>query len=298
MKLAVYSRLLKTTDIPSIQLFLEEISKRSEITLTYYLPYLEQLIDASTLPGGSHESFENFEDIILQKVDYFVSLGGDGTILDTPAFVRDSNIPVIGINIGRLGFLSSIEKDNIVFALDSIQKGDYYIEDRILLHLNTERKLFGNKNFALNDCTISKRDTSSMIIIHSYIDGKFLNSYWADGIIISTPTGSTGYSLSCGGPIVSPGTANIVITPVAPHNLNVRPIIISDSCTLELEIEGRADNYLCTLDSRHEVVHPNERLTIRKNDFSIKLLRLSDIDFYQTIRSKLAWGSDSRNSKY
>ena len=296
MKIALYSRLLKPTDVAHIQEFLAIIERNGDFEVSVYAPYLVDLQEKISIPF-TVETFDNYTDLVQQKVSFLFSLGGDGTILDTPSLVRDSNIPLVGVNLGRLGFLSSIEKQNFEQGLKSLQKGDYTIENRTLLQLENSRGLFGDKNFALNDCTISKRDTSSMIIVHSYIDGKFLNSYWADGLIVATPTGSTGYSLSCGGPIIAPSTGNFVITPVAPHNLNVRPIIVDDNSEIQLEIEGRAAQYLCTLDSRFQLINNKERIIIRKNPFSVKLVRLEDIDFYQTIRSKLAWGVDTRNFK-
>jgi len=296
MQLALYSRLLKDSDVKYVKYLLDLIGDRKDTSVTVYAPYLDEIKEKLNLDYGL-SSFVDYNDVLEQSVDFLICLGGDGTILDIPSLVRDADIPVVGVNLGRLGFLSSIEKDKLSQLIDCLHKKAYYIEDRTLLNLDSERSLFGNKNFALNDCTISKRDTSSMIVIHSYIDGKFLNSYWADGIIISTPTGSTGYSLSCGGPIIAPETGNFVITPVAPHNLNVRPIIVSDNSVIELEIEGRADHYLCTLDSRFELINKGEKITIVKNEFPTKLLRLNEIDFYQTIRNKLAWGVDSRNFK-
>lgn len=296
MKVALYSRLLKESDIVHVSFLFSTIAKRKDTEVCVYGPYLDEIKEKINI-GVEVSPFYSYEDILALEVNFLICLGGDGTILDTPALVRDSNIPVVGVNLGRLGFLSSIEKDKLSQLLDRLHSKEYYIEDRVLLNLKSDRGLFANKNFALNDCTISKRDTSSMIVVHSYINGQFLNSYWADGIIVSTPTGSTGYSLSCGGPIITPETGNFVITPVAPHNLNVRPIIVSDNSVIELEIEGRADHYLCTLDSRFELINKGEKITITKNNFSTKLLRLNEIDFFQTIRNKLAWGVDSRNFK-
>jgi len=197
--------------------------------------------------------------------------------------------------LGRLGFLASIEKEKIREAISLLKAGRYSLSERTLLHLESNHPLFGDIPFALNDCTLLKRDTSSMIVIHTFINGAYLNSYWADGLIISTPTGSTGYSLSCGGPIIFPNSGNFVITPVAPHNLNVRPIVISDSSVISFEVEGRAENFLCTLDARFETITSEFQLAVRKCDFDIKLIQLHGWSFMHTIREKLMWGTDTRN---
>ena len=230
-----------------------------------------------------------------KKFDAVICLGGDGTMLAAASEVRDSNIPLMGINLGRLGFLSSIEKRRIKEAITLLKKGHWAIDERNLLHLESNLPLFGEMPFALNDYTLLKRDTSSMITIHTYINGAYLNTYWADGVIVATPTGSTGYSLSCGGPIIFPRSGNFVITPVAPHNLNVRPVVISDNSVVSFEIEGRAESFLCTLDSRFEMITAAHQMAIRKCDFTIKLIELPDMDFLRTIRGKLMWGKDARN---
>jgi len=239
--------------------------------------------------------FEGYIDFRMRKFDYVITLGGDGTILNAITEVRDSKVPILGINLGRLGFLADIEKNQIRAAIKLLQKGRYRIDERQLLYLESNLPIHGDIPFALNDCTLLKRDTSSMITIHTYVNGAYLNSYWADGIIISTPTGSTGYSLSCGGPIIFPGSGNFIITPVAPHNLNVRPIVIPDTSVISFEVEGRTDNFLCTMDSRFETVTSDHQLAVRKCDFSINLIQLENQSFLKTIRGKLAWGVDNRN---
>ena len=223
------------------------------------------------------------------------SLGGDGTLLDTLSFVRDYKIPILGINIGRLGFLASTGKEDISNALEALEKGSYKHDCRSLIELDCNKPLFGNVNYALNEFAIHKKDTSAMITIHAYINGEFLNSYWVDGLIVSTPTGSTGYNLSCGGPILMPQSANFVITPIAPHNLNVRPIVVPDDSVISFEIEGRGDNYLCTLDSRYETIDNSFQIAVRKCSFNVDLVRLPDHNFLNTLSKKLHWGSDSRN---
>jgi len=227
--------------------------------------------------------------------DYLISIGGDGTFLETIRFVRDSNIPVIGINTGRLGFLSSISKESINEAIKAISEKKYTLDQRTLLTLETSQNLFGDLNYALNELTIVKKDSSSMITIHSYLDNAFLNSYWADGLIVSTPTGSTAYSLSCGGPILTPESENFIITPIAPHNLNVRPIVLPDKHTISLKVEGRSNQFLISLDSRSETISSSTELIVKKADFKINLIRLHDHDFLPTLRNKLMWGLDKRN---
>jgi NAD+ kinase len=241
------------------------------------------------------QTLEKYEDIQAQTIDFIVVLGGDGTMLAATTLIRDTGVPMLGINLGRLGFLASIDKNHIRQSLGMLARGQYRIEERAMLYLESSPHLFGDIPFALNDCTLLKRDTSSMITIHTFLNGDFLTSYWADGIIIATPTGSTGYSLSCGGPIIFPNSGNFVITPVAPHNLNVRPLVLSDQSVISFDIEGRADNYICSLDSRFELVGTHHQLAVRKNDFCVRLVQLQDTTFLNTIRAKLGWGEDIRN---
>ena len=237
---------------------------------------------------NSHESLKN-------NADFLFSIGGDGTLLKAVTFVRDSNIPIMGINTGRLGFISSISTGQIDDAINDILKGNYKINERTLLTLETDKKLFKDKNFALNDVTISKKDTSSMIRVDAFVDGEFLNTYWADGLVVSTPTGSTGYSLSCGGPIIMPGTNNIIITPNAPHNLNVRPIVIDDDSEIKLKVDDRDQLALVSLDSRARAFNSETELTIKKAEFKIKLVQPQNNSFTSTIRNKLMWGLDKRS---
>jgi NAD+ kinase len=209
--------------------------------------------------------------------------------------VQDSGIPVLGINVGRLGFLSSISKQEITQCLDSLFKGHYTLDKRRLLKLDSSINLFGDVNYALNELTIHKKDSSSMIIINTFINGEYLNSYWADGLIIATPTGSTGYSLSCGGPIIAPHSENFVITPIAPHNLNVRPIVVSDENVISLEVEGRSQYFIASLDARSVTIDSTVSLAIKKSDFTMNLVRIGNDNFLDTLRKKLNWGLDSRN---
>ncbi len=239
-------------------------------------------------------TFTKHEDI-KDSVDCLFSIGGDGTLLKAVTYVRDCDIPILGINTGRLGFISSISTDQIDDAVSDVIKNNYQINERILLELNTSNNLFKEKNFALNEVAVSKKDTSSMIKIDTFIDDNFLNTYWADGLVVSTPTGSTGYSLSCGGPIIMPGTNNIIITPNAPHNLNVRPIVISDESTIRLKIEDRDQLALVSLDSRHRAFQSNIELNIKKANFKIRLIQPQNNAFISTIRNKLMWGIDKRS---
>jgi NAD+ kinase len=239
-------------------------------------------------------TFNSYE-TLKNKADFLFSIGGDGTLLKAVTYVRDSNIPILGINTGRLGFISSVSADQIDEAITDVLKGNYKINERILLELSTSKQLFKDKNFALNEVAVSKKDTSSMIRIDAYVDDEFLNTYWADGLVVSTPTGSTGYSLSCGGPIITPGTDNIIITPNAPHNLNVRPIVVDGNSVVKLKVEDREQLALVSLDSRSRAFDSETELIIKKASFKTKLVRPQNNSFISTIRHKLMWGLDKRS---
>jgi NAD+ kinase len=242
----------------------------------------------------SISTFNSYE-TLKNKADFLLSIGGDGTLLKAVTYVRESEIPIMGINTGRLGFISSISADQIDDAITDILKGNYKINERTLLQLSSDKNLFKEKNFALNEVAVSKKDTSSMIRIDAYVDDEFLNTYWADGLVVSTPTGSTGYSLSCGGPIIMPGTNNIIITPNAPHNLNVRPIVIDDNSVVKLKVEDRDQLALVSLDSRSRAFDSETELIIKKASFKIKLVQPQNNSFTTTIRHKLMWGLDKRS---
>jgi len=244
--------------------------------------------------NNSISTFNSYE-TLKNKADFLFSIGGDGTLLKAVTYVRDSGIPILGINTGRLGFISSISADQIDEAITDVLKGNYKINERTVLELSTSKKLFKNKNFALNEVAVSKKDTSSMIRIDAYVDDEFLNTYWADGLVVSTPTGSTGYSLSCGGPIIMPGTNNIIITPNAPHNLNVRPIVIDGNSVVKLKVEDREQLALVSLDSRSRAFDPETELIIKKASFKTKLVQPQNNSFISTIRHKLMWGLDKRS---
>jgi NAD+ kinase len=222
-------------------------------------------------------------------------LGGDGTILEAITSIQHTETPILGINFGRLGFLANVGKDQIHQAIDVVSKGKYLIDKRSLLELHCNEPIFRDFPYALNEMTVQRKDQSSMITVHTYLNGELLNDYWADGLIISTPTGSTGYSLSCGGPIIYPTSGNFVLTPIAPHNLNVRPIIVSDDVVLSFEVTGRGNSFLCTLDSRFASIDSSFELAVKKASFGVRLVRLTDMNFISSLKNKLNWGMDQRN---
>ena len=293
MQVVVYGKRFKEKDLPYVQ-NLFDILHQHNINAYVNSPYLEQIKEKVRFKTDVG-NFEGYLDFRLRKFDCLISLGGDGTILETTTVVRETKVPIMGINLGRLGFLASVSKEHIQRAIQLLKRGMYAINERKLLYLESNLPIFGETRFALNDCTLLKRDTSAMITIHTYINGAYLTSYWADGIIIATPTGSTGYSLSCGGPIIFPNSGTFVITPVAPHNLNVRPIVFSDDTVVSFEVEGRTENFLCTLDSRFETITSEHQLAVRKNNFTIRLIQMEGLGFLNTLRSKMAWGRDTRN---
>jgi NAD+ kinase len=246
--------------------------------------------------AGSKQKFRIYDKgASLKEMKFVLSLGGDGTLLETVSHVAKAEVPVLGINLGRLGFLATINKDETTMALDKLFEGAYTIDRRSLLRLELKNDLFEGLNFALNDLTVLKKDTATMLIIHTHIDGEYLNSYWADGLIVSTPTGSTGYNLSCGGPLIHPKSSNFIITPVSPHNLTARPIILPDSSEITLEVEGRSKNFLITLDSRVATGVAGLKLLVKRENFTANLIQLEGQHYFKTLRSKLNWGLDIRN---
>ena len=292
MKILVYGQRVKTKDLDFITTAINEI-KEHEVECFVAQSYNEQLPDF--LKFEENCIVKESEELDRVRPDFIVTLGGDGTILSAVTFIQGRSIPILGINLGRLGFLAIVEKTQIKKALDKLVGGDYHIEDRSMLELNSNLPVFKDFPYALNDLTLHKRDTSSMIRINSWIDGKFLKTYWADGIILATPTGSTGYSLSCGGPIIFPNANTFVITAVAPHNLNSRPLIIPDESEIKFTLEGRSDSFLCTLDSRYQAISSEHELTIRKAKYKTKVVQLKGVDFMKTLHDKMMWGIDNRN---
>lgn len=292
MLVALYNRTFEEKDIPTLQHIVKMLEDHN-IQLIFFKEFYERLqphVNLKTSP----RLFTSKSDLPLHT-DMLFSLGGDGTLLDTICYVGNTNIPLIGINLGRLGFLAAIPEEEVDAAILSLVRGSYTLEKRSLIHLDSSIPLFDGLPFALNEFTLHRKDSSSMVKIHTYLNGEFLNTYWADGLIVATPTGSTGYSLSCGGPVVFPQTSSFVITPVAPHNLNTRSIVVPDDNVISFEIEGRAEQFLCTLDSRTETITSSIQLAVKKETFTISLVRPDEHNFLKTIRQKLYWGIDRRN---
>ena len=292
MRIAIYSRGIENNQLEDIELLLSELLKHGAEPV-FYQDFFNQFYSAVDLEG-KYSTFNSSGDMD-SSIDCLISLGGDGTLLDTVALVRETGIPVLGINYGRLGFLANIGREEINSAVEALVNRKYVLDKRTLLHLDANQPLFGDVPYALNEFTLHKSDTSTMIKIHTYLNGEFLNTYWADGLIVSTPTGSTGYSLSCNGPVVFPDSASFVITPVSPHNLNIRPIVVPDNTIVSFEVEGRTDTFICSMDSRREIVSKEIQLAVKKQDFGINLIRLNENNFLQTLRNKLSWGLDKRN---
>jgi NAD+ kinase len=291
MKIAILGKPFDEAVAPHLQTLLDELVTRgAEVMIVesfhdYLASHLRLPPDVSTFRRGDS----------LRGVQFVLSIGGDGTLLDTVTYVGALQLPILGINTGRLGFLAPINPDYIPQAVDALFKGHFTLEDRSLLRVDTDPDVFGALNFGLNEFSILKRDTSAMIVVHTYINGEYLNSYWADGLVVSTPTGSTGYSLSCGGPVMLPQTNNFIIAPVCPHNLNVRPLIVSDQSVISFEIEGRATSYLLALDSRSVPVEASVQMAVRRENFNARLVKLNHVNFLSTLRNKLNWGLDRRN---
>ncbi|MCK9203002.1 MAG: NAD kinase [Bacteroidales bacterium] len=292
MKVALFGKHVADQIIPCVQELVDHFQSGDGI-FYIYLPFYESIREK--LRFDREPEFFDLQTDLKGKVDFLFSIGGDGTILDAVRIIGNSGIPVTGINMGRLGFLSGISREQLNPALAAIENGNYLLEKRTLLQLIQPADLFGKTGFALNDLTVYKPNVMSMLTIKTWINGEFLNAYWADGLIVATPTGSTAYSLSCTGPIMTPDTENFVITPIASHNLTVRPIVLRDDVEIRIRVESKANEFLVSLDSRIEKVQTSTGLIIRKAPFKINLLRLPEKDFFQTIREKLNWGLDNRN---
>lgn len=289
MKIAIHGRNFNESARPFIESMFNELARREvDVQLSHaFRTFLDQ-------QGIQHQTtlvYEKPEELYDARL--VVSMGGDGTLLETISHVGAREIPAIGVNVGRLGFLATVSPERISDMITALDNGQFRIDERTLVALDAD--LFDGLNFGLNDFTITKTDTSSMITVHTYLNDEFLNSYWADGLIISTPTGSTGYSLSCGGPVLVPHSQNFIVTPISPHNLNVRPLVLEDTAVLRLEVKSRSNNFLISLDARSRVVDENTLLTIRKAHFRARLIKMLDDSFLNTLRSKLSWGLDMRN---
>ena len=293
MKIALYGLSVKSDFIDEL-LRLFDLFNEKAIECFIYRPFLEYLQHDFGIRPEVSGQFENGDDI-PGDVSFLLSLGGDGTLLKSFMAAQNRSIPLVGINSGRLGFLSDISREEIEIALNSILEGNIIIDERTVLELeivkNNESEFF----YALNEITVTKLDSASMINIHTFVNGEFLNTYWADGLIIATPTGSTAYSLRVGGPILTPDSENFVISPIAPHNLTVRPIVVPDHHSITLQVEGRGLHFLTSIDSKSEVMQFTELLKIKKASFKVKTIRLKDHSFFSTLRNKLMWGADKRN---
>ena len=289
MKIGVHGKEFTRPSTPFIQRIFELLSDHEIYVSSKFLSSLKNPV-FKKFQWNKYEPGDN-----TQHIELFISIGGDGTLLESISHIGNAETPILGINTGRLGFLATISRDETERALAQVMAGLYKLDKRAVLRLETSTNIFGNLNFGLNDFTIVKKDTSSMITIHTYIDGEFLNSYWADGIIVATPTGSTGYSLSCGGPLIFPRSGNFVITPVSPHTLTVRPIIVSDSSEISFKVEGRSKKFLVSLDSRMSTVDNAVELKVKKADFKVNLIQLEGQHYFKTLRQKLNWGLDIRN---
>jgi len=291
MKIALIGKMLADDGYFYVQLLVSRL-EAYDFQITIHQSFYE--IIRKKVQFMHMPEFFTDETLIQSECNLLLTVGGDGTLLDTITLVRDSNIPILGVNLGRLGFLASVNKEHIDYALQSIKQNDFCLEERALLQIETPGNHFGELNFALNDITVYKKDPNSMLKVNVSVNGEFLNTYWGDGLIIATPTGSTAYSLSCGGPIMTPDSGNFILTPVAPHTLTVRPLVIPDSSVLKIYTELRSVEYLVSLDSRAHAVEAKTELTLRKAPFSIQLVRMNNHHFFNTIREKLMWGIDAR----
>ena len=292
MKFAILGKPFDEAATPFIQALFDDLAARQAQVLIAesFCEFLQQ--HSLRLPPGNR-TFRRGDS--LRGTQYVISIGGDGTLLDTVTYVGALQLPILGINTGRLGFLAPTPPSHIVQAIEALYRGHFTLEERSLLRVDTDPDVFGSLNFGLNEFSILKRDSSSMITVHTYIDGEYLNSYWADGLIVSTPTGSTGYSLSCGGPVMLPQTNNFIVAPVCPHNLNVRPLVVSDQSVISFEIEGRSPSYLLALDSRSVPIEATVQIAVRRETFNARLVKLNHVNFLSTLRNKLNWGLDRRN---
>ena len=293
MKVGIYGQSNNDTTIKYVN-YLVELCLKNNISPVFEESFYKGYIESHT--DNEFKTFSGYENLD-RDLSFFFTVGGDGTFLRSITFIRDLNIPVIGINTGRLGFLATIQKENIDSAFQKIVSGQFIIDNRSLLSVQTTDYIdgFNDLNFALNEITITRKNTASMIKVNATLDNEFLTTYWSDGLIISTPTGSTGYSLSCGGPIISPNSNNIVLTPIAPHSLAVRPLVIPEQTDIKLHIDSRAVEILLTLDSRMYTLSNNSTVHIKMCPFSIKTVQLNDQTFIKTLREKLLWGEDKRN---
>lgn len=293
-KVAIYAQSYTISAEKEVKVLLDALNSH-KIQVFFEKEFYNLLVDNNSL-DTKYKTYSSFNDL-SDDFDIMFTIGGDGTILRSITYVRDLNIPVLGINTGRLGFLATVQKDEIEETVHLLLEKKYTIQERSLLQITTSptSKNFKELDFALNEVTVARKNTTSMIGVKTYLNNEYLTNYWADGLIVSTPTGSTGYSLSCNGPVISPDCNSLVITPIAPHNLNARPMIINDSTTIRLEVSSRENKFLVSLDSRINSVNVDTKITIKKADFTIKTILLEKQSFLKTLRSKLLWGEDTRN---
>tara|TARA_R110002049_G_scaffold208648_5_gene379130 strand:- start:5554 stop:6435 length:882 start_codon:yes stop_codon:yes gene_type:complete len=293
MKVAIYGQAYNKEAAAYVLELLDELEQhKAEV-------FFEADFYAFVNASGKLSNFPVFtvSDGLDSSFDMFVSFGGDGTILRAITYVRDLGIPIVGVNTGRLGFLSTFKKEDVRKVVQEFVAKAYTIVDRSLVEVNSPKEIpeFGKINFALNEVTVSRKDTTSMITVETFLNNEYLNSYWADGLIISTPTGSTGYSLSCGGPVITPTAKSLVLTPIAPHNLNARPLVVSDDTVVKLKVSGREKFHLVSLDSRIATLENGHEITVKKANFTIKMIEYTSESFLKTLRNKLLWGEDRRN---
>jgi len=292
MNVAIYSRKIYKNEVSFFKRFFKHLNDLNWKPILE-ASFAEKLIKKMGI-GIEFETFNHYSDF-QSGIDLAVSVGGDGTFLKTVSYIRSSGVPIIGINTGRLGFLANTSTEDFEQTLEKVKNKEFVFQKRSLLRVQTDENIFGDDNFAFNELAVHKKDTSSMITVDTSLDNKFLNSYWADGLIVSTPTGSTAYSLSCGGPIITPGCAVHILTPIAPHNLNVRPVVVPDDLPIKLKVLGRDRKFLMTLDSHSKSVKNGTEVMLYKADFMINVIKFEENNFLDTIRNKMMWGIDQRN---
>ena len=290
MRIALFGKTIAPENGEYMRQLFKKLSD-NQVGMTIYRPFAE-MVKAYIPEGMEYDLFDAHADL---KAELLFSFGGDGTILDTVPFVLDSGMPVVGINMGRLGFLSSLSKNEINKAVESVLAGDYTVEQRTLLELVSPQNVFGDVRYALNELDVIRNPEHSLLAIKVFVDDVYLNTYWGDGILLATPTGSTAYSLSAGGPIIAPNAKNFVITPIATHNLTVRPVVIPDDSVVRIQVEGREKSFVFSMDSRSCTLDTSVQLEVRKAGFCLNLVRMRNEDFFGTIRNKLMWGKDNRN---
>ncbi|NAY92279.1 NAD kinase [Muricauda sp. JGD-17] len=293
MKIAIYGQAIQEEDLIYLKDLLEELHQ-IESTIFFEKKFAKEI--SKHFRGMDYGTFTQ-DNGLNASFDIFVSFGGDGTMLRAVTYIKDLGIPIVGVNTGRLGFLSTFKKEDVRKVVSEFVAGRYTVEERTLLEveLNEDIDEIGDMNFALNEITVSRKDTTSMITVETYLNDEYLTSYWADGLIISTPTGSTGYSLSCGGPVIAPNARALVLTPIAPHNLNARPLVIDDGTQIRLKVSGREHTHLVSLDSRIANIPNGKEIKVKKSDFTIKMIEYKSESFLKTLRNKLLWGEDKRN---